>query len=174
MTTTPNGPLQPAPAGMDYPPAGFGAPTPMSTKTNTMAVLALVFAFVFAPLGVIFGFVGRAQIRRTGERGRGLATAGIVLGILFVLLGVVAAVVIGVLASRITPSVDKTQVAQEISKQAATQLGATPDSVVCPTDLPGVVGATITCTLTMDGKGNPITATVTSVENGVVNFDIAG
>ncbi len=51
-----------------------------------MAILALVFAFVFSPLGIVFGVIGRRQIAESGEEGRGLATAGLVLGIVFTVL----------------------------------------------------------------------------------------
>ncbi len=53
------------------------APAP---PTNTMAVLSLVFAFLFWPLATVFGHVARKQIARTGEGGRGLATAGLAIG----------------------------------------------------------------------------------------------
>ncbi len=62
---------------------------PTATPTNTMAILALVFAFVFAPLGVVFGFVARGQIKRTGEGGAGLALAGIIVGAIVTVLVVV-------------------------------------------------------------------------------------
>lgn len=67
-------------------------------KTNTMAILALVFAFIVAPLGVIFGFVARSQIKRTGEAGSGLALAGIIVGLVavaFYVLAIVLFVVAG-------------------------------------------------------------------------------
>lgn len=60
--------------------SGVGHGYPAVVATNTMAVLSLVFAFVFSLLGVIFGHVALAQIRHTGERGRGLAVAGLVIG----------------------------------------------------------------------------------------------
>jgi hypothetical protein len=61
---------------------------PAAAKTNTMAILSLVFSLVSlfiipilaAILGVIFGHVGKRQIRETGEGGDGLATAGLVIG----------------------------------------------------------------------------------------------
>lgn len=56
----------------------YAAPRP----TNTMSILALIFAFVFSPLGVVFGHIGLSQIKRTGEQGRGLAIAGLVIGYL--------------------------------------------------------------------------------------------
>lgn len=70
--------------GYQQPPYGY-VPQP---PTNTMAVLALVFAFVFSPLGIVFGIMGRRQIDQTGESGRGLATAGLVVGIVFTALAV--------------------------------------------------------------------------------------
>ena len=54
--------------------------------TNVMSILSLVFAFVFAPLGIVFGHIAKKQIRRTGEGGSGLATAGLVLGYIFAVL----------------------------------------------------------------------------------------
>ena len=67
-----------------YGPApGYGAPGPgfpLRRPTNSTAVLALVFAFVFAPVGLVLGIAARRQIRRTGEEGDGLALAGIVIG----------------------------------------------------------------------------------------------
>jgi hypothetical protein len=48
--------------------------------TNTMAILSLVLAFVFAPAGLILGIIARKQIRQTGEDGDGLALAGMIVG----------------------------------------------------------------------------------------------
>jgi Domain of unknown function (DUF4190) len=74
-----------------YPPAGWGRPT------NTVAILALVMAFVFAPAGLILGIVARKQIRETGEDGDGLALAGIIVGgivtaifVFFIVLWIIA------------------------------------------------------------------------------------
>jgi Domain of unknown function (DUF4190) len=67
-----------------YPPPGYGPPgyppAAWGRPTNTMAILALVMAFVFAPAGLIIGVVARRQIRQTGEDGDGLALAGIIVG----------------------------------------------------------------------------------------------
>ena len=48
-------------------------------KTNIYAILSLIFAFVFFPLGFVFGIVGLYQIKRTHEHGKGLAIAGVLL-----------------------------------------------------------------------------------------------
>jgi hypothetical protein len=82
-----------------YPPA-YGRPT------NTMAILALVLAFVFAPAGLILGIVARRQIKRSGEEGDGLALAGIIVGGIFTalfVLGIVLLIVAGVAASNSGP-----------------------------------------------------------------------
>ena len=74
---------QPGYAAPGYPPAGYapsGYPPPYGRPTNTMAILALVLAFVFAPAGLILGIIARKQIRQTGEEGSGLALAGIIVG----------------------------------------------------------------------------------------------
>ncbi|WP_334618422.1 DUF4190 domain-containing protein [Micromonospora sp. CPCC 206061] len=61
-------------------PAGGYAQTP---GTNIMAILSLVFAFVFAPAGIVLGHIAKKQIKERGEQGGGLATAGLVLSYIF-------------------------------------------------------------------------------------------
>jgi hypothetical protein len=72
--------------------------------TNTMAVLSVVFAVLFSPLGIAFGIVGRRQTGRTGQAGRGLATVGLALSVVFLVLGLVAAVYLTVLAAQVVSS----------------------------------------------------------------------
>lgn len=74
-------------------------PTPV-TKTNDLAIASLVCGlaqFVFGPLAtipaIVLGHMARAQIRRTGEQGDGLALGGLILGWGLVILGVAIAVV---------------------------------------------------------------------------------
>jgi hypothetical protein len=64
------------------------APAGAVRGTNVMAILSLVFAFVFSPLGIVFGHISKRQIRRTGEGGGGLATAGLILGYIFTILAI--------------------------------------------------------------------------------------
>ena len=54
-------------------------------KTNGFAIASLVVSIAASLLylgwvGAIFGHVALSQIKRTGEKGRGLAIAGIVIG----------------------------------------------------------------------------------------------
>jgi hypothetical protein len=109
----PGGP--PPPYGAPPPPPPYGAPPPpppygyprygyAARKTNGFAVAALacgIGAFLTgltAPLAVIFGFIAKSQIKRTGEDGNGYATAGIVLG-LVVMVGFALLIVLMVAVS---------------------------------------------------------------------------
>ena len=65
-----------------YPPPGY-PPYAYRAPTNTMAILSLVFAFFFAPVGLGLGIAARRQIARTGEEGSGLAMAGMIVGGIF-------------------------------------------------------------------------------------------
>jgi hypothetical protein len=56
--------------------------------TNIMAILSLVFAFVFAPAGIVLGHVAKRQLRTSGEGGGGLATAGLIISYVFTALWV--------------------------------------------------------------------------------------
>lgn len=58
---------------------------PGSDKTNGFAITSLVLGIVgcTAWLSLIFGFISLSQIKQRGERGRGLAIAGIVLSCLW-------------------------------------------------------------------------------------------
>lgn len=76
-------------------PGGSAGSTSQGSRaeTNTLATLSVVFAFVFAPAGVILGHVGLSQIHETGERGRDRALVGITLSYVFITAVVVALVV---------------------------------------------------------------------------------
>ena len=56
--------------------------TPVGRRTNTLSILALVAAFVVSVAGVVLGIIALLQIRRTGEAGRALAIAAIIIGVL--------------------------------------------------------------------------------------------
>lgn len=75
----------------------------MENKTNNMALAALIcgilgiigswipvvcyFTFILAILGIVFGIKGKKKAMETNE-GKGLATAGLVLGIVGTVFGV--------------------------------------------------------------------------------------
>ncbi len=68
-------------------------------------------------------------------------------------------------------TVDKSQVVSQISDQLNQQVGHKPDSVTCPDNLKGTVGATLRCELTDAGQTYGVTVTVASVDGGDVNFN---
>ena len=129
-------------------------------RTNLMAILSIVFAFVFSPLGIVFGVMGRKQTVERNENGRGLATAGMWLSIAFTVIGLLTAVLVGVMAASVAnqvtqqpgttqeapgapstaaaPVVSPDQLAPEVAAQTAAQ------DVTCPEPLPGQIGATTT------------------------------
>jgi hypothetical protein len=80
---------------MAVPATMTAAVTPVAT-TNGMAMASFVCGlaqFMFGPLAtipaIVFGHMARSQIRRTGEKGVGLALAGLMLGWGAVILGIV-------------------------------------------------------------------------------------
>jgi len=70
--------------------AGYYAP-----PTNTLAIVALVLGFVVPLGGIICGHLALGQIKRTGEGGRGLALAGLILG--YVFTAIIVLYIIGVI-----------------------------------------------------------------------------
>ncbi|HEX4787883.1 MAG TPA: DUF4190 domain-containing protein [Actinospica sp.] len=90
-------------------PYPYGYPYPPRQGTNTLAILALVFAFIFAPAAIVLGTVARKQIRRTGEEGWGLATAGMIVGIVFTVLTMVWIVVAVTIFATVAHDVNQQQ-----------------------------------------------------------------
>lgn len=78
-------PYAPQPPYGQYGPPGQG---PRPGGTNVLAILSLVFAFVFAPAGIVCGHLAKRQIRQTGEDGDQLATWGLILSYIFTAIGV--------------------------------------------------------------------------------------
>lgn len=81
------------------PPPHYGAPYgagpypyPAPQPTNGMAIASLICAFVFAPLGIVFGHISLSQIKKSGEEGRGLAIAGLVISYLVTVLSIVVVI----------------------------------------------------------------------------------
>lgn len=68
-------------------------PPPPSQQTNPLATLSIVFAFLFAPAGVVLGHVALSQIKRLHQKGRDRAIIGLVLSY-FMIVVVVAALVV--------------------------------------------------------------------------------
>src|ERR1700752_1781317 len=75
------------------------APTP-PRPINAFATLSVVFAFLFAPVGAVFGHLGLSQVRRTGERGRERALIGLTLSYAITVIAVAVLVIWTVVGMR--------------------------------------------------------------------------
>ncbi len=75
--------------------------TPAANRTNTLAIVSLVAGigsffvhialpgvggFTVALVAIVTGYMARKQIRESGEQGMGMATAGMVIGIIHLAL----------------------------------------------------------------------------------------
>ncbi len=76
-------------------------------RTNPSAALSLAFGLgqIFAPIlaaivAIVCGHVARAQIRRNGDSGAGMALAGLVLGYIGVLLPALIVLLVAIAARR--------------------------------------------------------------------------
>lgn len=100
--STPEQPQQPdVPQQPQYgqPPAapqyGESAPyAPAQRGYNTMAIVAFILAFFISIVGIILGFVALSQIKKTGEQGRGLAIAAIIIGFVEIAIGIIIAIIV--------------------------------------------------------------------------------
>ena len=75
-----------------YSPQGYGEPTGQD-KWNVLAIISLVSSFFVSLAAVICGHIALSQIKKTGERGRGLAIAGLVLGYLGLVVGIIFVII---------------------------------------------------------------------------------
>ncbi|MGB3909230.1 MAG: DUF4190 domain-containing protein [Pseudolysinimonas sp.] len=89
---TPEGTTPPpaTPAAEPAYPAYGQTPTPgyYAPPTNTLAIIALILGFLVPIGGIICGHIALNQIKRTGEGGRGLALAGLIIGYVFTAIAV--------------------------------------------------------------------------------------
>lgn len=107
----PPGPSYPPPPPQAYPPPGPGyAPPPgpgypAAAGTNSMAIASLVCSLlgwlcgVGPILGIIIGIVALGKIKETGEGGRGLAIAGIAIGAVLIVGGIIVGILSAIIGS---------------------------------------------------------------------------
>ncbi|MBT1161959.1 MULTISPECIES: DUF4190 domain-containing protein [Bifidobacterium] len=86
--------------GQPYPPQGYAYPYPLpaNQRWNTMCIVGFILAFVFAPVGVVLSVIAMIQISRSGEKSRGIALAGIIVGAVntVILVMVIVAIAVGI------------------------------------------------------------------------------
>lgn len=95
-------PQQPyQPAAYPAPAYGYGGGYPQQ-KTNALAIVSMIASIVgfvwILPVigsiaGVVMGHISLSQLKRTGEKGRGMAIAGLIVGYVGLALTILGAVV---------------------------------------------------------------------------------
>ena len=84
-------PPEPSPYAAPYPPSQpyaapyppyspYPPPYPPEPTTNVLAIVGFIASFFVGLAGIICGHIALSQIRRTGEKGRGLALAATIIG----------------------------------------------------------------------------------------------
>ncbi|MBB2975878.1 CHASE2 domain-containing sensor protein [Microbacterium endophyticum] len=53
-------------------------------STNLFAILSIIFVWFAGLFGLIFGYIALSQIKRTGEGGRGIALAAVIVGWIYI------------------------------------------------------------------------------------------
>lgn len=93
----PQPPIPPPGGGYPPPPPGYGGgmPGPAAQGNNPLAIVSLVLSIVGiccgvgSIIGIILGFVALNQIKTSGQKGEGLAKAGIIIGFVTLALGII-------------------------------------------------------------------------------------
>lgn len=80
----------------------FSTPTP---KTNVLAIVGFIFAFLMPIVGLICSIIGKSKVDECGGNGKGLATAGIVISIITIVLYVIIVIASAAVAASIVNDV---------------------------------------------------------------------
>jgi hypothetical protein len=93
-------PQAPTYGAQGYPAQPYGYAPP--AKTNTMAIVSLILSiaglvivpFIGSLVGAILGHVSLGQLKTSGEQGRGLAVAGVIIGWVGLALAIIGTIAI--------------------------------------------------------------------------------
>ena len=120
-----------------YGPQPSAGPPP---PTNTLAIIAFVGSFFVSIAGIICGHIALGQIKRTGERGRGFALAGTIIGYVVLALEVLAIVLVLVISAFAAQVVSSTAGDSAPTPPATESPMETPDPDADPEDEIDVAG----------------------------------
>lgn len=67
---------------------------PATDRFSVLAIVGFVLAFVVNIAGLVVSIIALVQLKRTGERGRGLALAGVIISALSIVLSIVSMIVV--------------------------------------------------------------------------------
>lgn len=74
-------------------------------KTNVLAIVGFIFAFLMPVVGLICSIIGKSKVEECGGNGKGLATAGIVISVIAIVLYVIIIVASVAVAASVVNSV---------------------------------------------------------------------
>ena len=100
---------QTAPA-YGQPAPGYAQPT--GAKTNVLALVSLIASIagiviawgIGSIVGIICGHISLSQIKKTGEEGRGMAVAGLIVGYIGLALAILSVIIIAIIFGTIAAS----------------------------------------------------------------------
>ena len=133
------------PAGNGFPPAGYGVPpSPYGrapAAVSPLATLSVVFAFVFAPVGIVLGHVALSRIRYRGQAGHDRAMVGLTLSYIVSVVAVMALIVMAATASTgdTSPSTTATTTATTTTTTAPTTTETSPPTTTRPRQSPRTI-----------------------------------
>lgn len=88
-------PMPPARPDPAVPPATASPAAPAALPPyNTLAIVGFVLVWFTVILGIVFGHIALSQIKRTGERGHGLALAAVIIGWVELALGIIITIIV--------------------------------------------------------------------------------
>ncbi|MHA7985018.1 DUF4190 domain-containing protein [Rathayibacter sp. CAU 1779] len=93
---------------MTYPQTPVAAPQQPAVapaKTNTLAIVSIIVVWFVSLLGVILGHIALSQIKRTGEGGRGIALAAVIIGYVAIglaILLIIFAIIVGAASASVS------------------------------------------------------------------------
>ncbi|PPF53998.1 MULTISPECIES: DUF4190 domain-containing protein [unclassified Rathayibacter] len=64
--------------------------TPASDRYNILAIIGFIASFFVSIVGIVLGFIALSQIKRTGEKGRGLALAAVIIGFVAIIITIIS------------------------------------------------------------------------------------
>jgi hypothetical protein len=83
--------------------SGSNATPPKSPpKENVVAVMGLIFAFIFSPAGIIISAFGLSEAKKMNGEGRELALAGLIVSIALTILEIISLILVFIFVSRAT------------------------------------------------------------------------
>jgi peptidyl-prolyl cis-trans isomerase B (cyclophilin B) len=124
-----------------------------------MAIASLIAAFLVAPLGIVFGHISLSQLKKSGEDGKGLAVAGLVIGYTLTALTVIAVVGAILFTAMVVRYAD--QFADEFNNNLTTMPSAPafplPGDTLPPFKPPATLGSNCQYPATTEPASKPVT-----------------